>query len=110
MFKPLTSEKRSDWAENIRQQRNSGLNATDWCRKHQIAYSTFIYWKDCLSTKTTKRRSSFTEPLDASTTTTVSIEYRGVRVYLDKSFDLAALKKTLISIAEHPKLAVAKKF
>lgn len=30
MFEPISSEKLAEWTENIRQQRNSGLNATSW--------------------------------------------------------------------------------
>ena len=99
MFEPISSKKRSEWAESIRQQRNSDLNATNWCRKHQIAHSTFVYWKDCLS-KAPMRRSSFMKPRDASTKTRVSIEYRGVRIYLDKRFDLATLKNCLSALRD----------
>jgi len=97
MFEPVSSEKRSKWAENIRQQRNSGLNATSWCRKHQIAHSTFVYWKDCLSSKASIRRSPCMKP-NAPTTFRVSIEYRGVRIHLDESFDLATLKNCLLAL------------
>ena len=99
MFEPISAEKRSEWAENIRQQRNSGLNATTWCRKHQIAHSTFVYWKDCLS-KAPMRRSSFMKSLDASTKTRVSIEYRGVRIDLDESIGLATLKNCLSALRD----------
>ena len=101
MFEAISSEKRSEWVENIRQQRNSGLNATSWCRKHQIAHSTFVYWKDCLS-KAPMHRSFFMKPLDASTKTRVSIEYRGARIYLDESFDLATLKNCLSALRDIP--------
>lgn len=97
MFAPLSSAKRSEWAEKIRQQRNSGFNATSWCRKHQIAYSTFVYWKDCLSSKAPMRRSSFIESPDAFATAKVSIEYQGVRIHLDKG-DLVTLKNCLSAL------------
>ncbi len=97
MFEPISSEKLAEWTENIRQQRNSGLNATSWCRKHQIAHSTFVYWKDCLSSKTSIRRSSCKKP-NAPTTPGVSIEYRGVRIHLDECFDLAILKNCLSAL------------
>ena len=98
MLEPISLETRSEWAEKIRQQRNSGLNATSWCRKHQIAYSTFVYWKDCLSLKVHIRHPSFIKPSDAFTTAKVSIEYQGVRIHLDKGFDLAALKNCLSAL------------
>ena len=97
MFKP-SSENLSEWAEKICQQRNSGLNATSWCRKHQIAHSTFVYWKDCLSSKASMRRSSCIEPPDVFTTTGVSIEYQGVCIHLDKGVDLATLKNCLSAL------------
>lgn len=96
MFKPLSSEKRSNWAENIRQQKNSGLNATSWCRKHQIDHSMFVYWKDCLS-KAPMCRSPRMKP---PATVGVSIEYQGARIHLDKSFDLATLKNCLSALRE----------
>jgi hypothetical protein len=98
MFEPLSSENRSEWAEKIRRQRNSGLNATSWCRKHQIAHSTFVYWKDCLSSKASMRRSSCIEPPDTCTAGRVSIEYQDVRIHLDKDVDLATLKNCLSAL------------
>jgi hypothetical protein len=97
MFIPPSPEERSEWAEKIRQQRNSGLNATSWCRRHQIAHSTFVYWKDCLSSKPLVCRSPSVEPDMAAR---VSIEYRDIRIHLDKSFDLATLKDYLSALQE----------
>lgn len=96
MFEPISSEKLAEWAENIRQQKNSGLNASNWCQKHQIAFSTFVYWKDCLSS-TLIRRSSCKKP-NALKTTGISIEYRGVRIHLDENFDLATLENCLLAL------------
>jgi hypothetical protein len=97
MFEPISSEKRAEWAENIRQQRNSGLNATSWCRKNQIPHSTFVYWKDCLSSKTPMRRSRI-KPIDAPVTAKISIEYQGVCIHFDEIFDFAALKNYLSAL------------
>ena len=99
MFEPVSSEKLSEWAENIRQQRNSGLNASNWCQKHQIAHGTFIYWKDCLSSKASIRRPSCMKS-KAPTAVKVSIEYRGVRIHLNENFDLATLKNCLSALRE----------
>ena len=98
MFDPLLSEKRSEWADKIRQQKNSGLNATTWCRKHQIAHSTFVYWKDCLSSKTSMGRSSCIKPADPFTAGKISIKYRDFCIHLDKGFDLATLKDCLSAL------------
>lgn len=89
MPKSLQQEQRAEWAEKIRQQRDSGLNATSWCRKHQIPHSTFVYWKDCLSSKAPVRRSSFRASHNDEMIARVSIsENKEVRVLLEKDCEL----------------------
>ena len=42
---PLPAEKKIEWEEKIRQQRESGLSIERWCEQNQIATHVFHYWK-----------------------------------------------------------------
>jgi len=97
MPKSVSSEKKLKWEEKVRQQRESGLSITRWCRQNQIHPNTFRYWKDRLSPKSPLTRSCFTE-LSTSLGTGIYIEYRGVRIHIDKCFDPATLKNCLSAL------------
>lgn len=97
MPKPLPPEKKLEWEEKIRQQRGSGLSIEKWCRQNQTPSHTFYYWKDRLFPKKQLTRSCFTE-LPVSQRTGISIEYRGVRIHIDKDFDPEILKNCLSAL------------
>jgi hypothetical protein len=99
MTQSSISEKKLEWEEKVRQQRESGLSITRWCRQNQIPSNTFRYWKDKLFPRAQLTRSCFTElPVSReidSRETGISIEYRGVRIHIDKHFDPSTLKSCL---------------
>ncbi len=51
MSKPLSREKRLEWEEKIRKQRERSLSIDRWCRENQILPHTFYYWKERLFQK-----------------------------------------------------------
>ena len=61
MPKPLSSEKKLEWEEKIRKQKDSGFSIERWCNEHQIRPHTFHYWKERLSPKLLPSRLSFDE-------------------------------------------------
>jgi hypothetical protein len=97
MSKPLPPEKKLEWEEKVRQQLESGLSIAKWCSQNQIVVHTFYYWKERLFPKNQLTRSCFTE-LPVSQGTGISIEYRGVRILIDKYFDPATLKSCLSAL------------
>lgn len=40
-----TSEKEQFWKDHAKLQRESGLSRVAYCRKHQLSYDQFGYWK-----------------------------------------------------------------
>ena len=98
MPKPPSTEKKLEWETKIRQQRESGLSIEQWCRQNQTSSCSFYYWKDRLFPKTQLTRSCFTELAANNQTAGVCIEYRGVRILIDKSFDPATLRNCLSAL------------
>ena len=97
MSKPTFKEKKLDWATKIRSQKESGFSINEWCHKNQITKGSFHYWKSRLQLETELSRSSFTElPMDQGTG--ISIEYQGLRILIDKSFDPLTLRNCLLAL------------
>lgn len=94
MPKPISTEKKLDWEAKIRRQQESGLPIDRWCRQNQITTCSFHYWKHRLFPKSKLTRSDFTE-LPANQGTGICIEYQGIRILVDKSFDPATLRSCL---------------
>ena len=40
-----SAEKRGIWAERLAEQEASGLSMAAWCRRKDVGYATFLYWK-----------------------------------------------------------------
>lgn len=99
MPKPISTEKKLEWEATIRQQRESGLSIDKWCRQNQISSCSFHYWKDRLFPKKQLTRSCFTElPVDQGTG--ISIEYQGMRILVEKSFDPITLRSCLAALRD----------
>lgn len=94
MPKSSSSEKKLEWEEKIRKQRESGLSIERWCRQNQIATHAFHYWKERIFPKPLPSRSSFDE-LSTTKETGITIEHRNLRIRLDKHFDASVLKQCL---------------
>lgn len=97
MGRPASAEVKTKWEAIIRQQEASGLSIKRWCRQHQVhAYSVY-YWKRRLKPNTQVSRSCFTE-LVADEGTGIVIEYQGVRIVIDRSFDPTTLRNCLSAL------------
>ncbi len=81
------------WEETIKAWQESKEPAPAWCRAKDLSYHTFYKWKTRL-TKTPMTKKSFLELCDEKSST-LSIEYHGVQIHLDKNFDPRILKKCL---------------
>jgi|GEM_PF-1364684 hypothetical protein len=99
MSKPTSVDKKIKWEEKIRRQRESGLSIERWCRQNQITSCSFHYWKNRLQSKSELTRSCFTElPTDQGTG--ITMEYHGIRILIDKSFDPATLRNCLAALRD----------
>ena len=96
MSQRFSEKKRCEWFEKIRLQQESGQNQSQWCREQQINYDAFLYWKKRFN-PAPLNRSAFQE-LTSGPETGVSIEYRGVRIHIDKCFDPTTLKSCLSAL------------
>ena len=94
----LSKEKAEEWKELIRQQKSSGKGVYQWCKEKQIQPRNFYYWRAKFFPKILNK-SSFTELTD-HIKPGITIEYRKVRISLEKNFDLTTLKQCLNAIRE----------
>lgn len=99
MPKPLSPDKKLEWEEKIRKQKESGLSVERWCRENQISPHTFYYWKDRLFPKPLPGHLNFAELSNAKETGIV-IEHGNLRIRLDKHFDPNILKQCLALLME----------
>lgn len=93
-----SQKERAKWKDKIVQQQNSNKNISQWCKENQILPRSFYYWRSKIYPKPIDR-SSFTELTD-SAKPGITIEYRGIRISIDKNFDLTVLKQCLNAIRE----------
>jgi hypothetical protein len=97
MPQPLSVEKKQEWEERIRLQKESGQSMLRWCREQQINYDSMTYWRKRLGLAPAKiiERSSFKELPDSLDKTGITIEYQQIRIHLAKNFDPSVLMKCL---------------
>lgn len=43
--------KRQYWREHINTWQNSGLSQTEYCRRHELTYHQFVYWREKFAPK-----------------------------------------------------------
>jgi hypothetical protein len=89
----VSQEKRQEWEERFHKQKASGLSIKHWCRANQITSQSFHYWRAKLLPKEVAR-SCFTELVDTKDVG-ILLEYNGVRIHLEKHFDVLTLKHCL---------------
>ena len=98
MKKPISIEKRNEWEEKFRKQRESGFSIDHWCRENHIPPHVFYYWKERLFPKSLTGHLSFTELANAKMTG-ISIEYRHFCIRFE-NFDPAIIKQCLSMLME----------
>jgi len=101
MPRPFSEDKKQQWNENILKQRESGLSVAVWCHENNFNTHTFGYWQKKLFPKILDS-SAFAEIKDRKDSENfigkgagITMEYQGVRIHLDKQFDLSVLKQCL---------------
>ena len=90
-----SQEKKREWEEKFRKQRESGLSIKGWCQENQITTQAFYYWRASLFPQPDLTRSCFSELFDPQDMGIAFSEYNGIRIYLDKHFDSSTLKRCL---------------
>jgi hypothetical protein len=98
----LTNEAlKNTWKVRLREWRESGLKVLAWCRKNNISYQTFYYWRSKLENQSNKPRpqiipSNFMELSDkAPNEVGFTIEVQGMVFQLSKNFDEAVFLKCI---------------
>jgi len=54
-------EKRRAWQQHIQSWRQSGLTQIGYCRRHDLKFHSFVYWRDKFIPKTATTASGFVE-------------------------------------------------
>lgn len=102
-----TSEKRDElkkqWSAKITAWQNSGLSGTEWCKKNQVVYHCFSYWKKRLIDESQEalNADSFLELKDPSDLSGVEVVFNGVLIRLSKEFDTLSLQRCLQALAQY---------
>lgn len=96
MSSPTYSTRSRDWEQKIQKQKQSGLSVFRWCQENQVTYNAFVYWKRRFSRVAVPlERKSFVELGESSSKSGIQLECDGIRVNLEKGFDLSTLTKCL---------------
>ena len=93
---PVSSpQKRQEWEEKIRLQKESGFTVKAWCLQNAVAYHCFKYWRSILKPAPALTRSSFKELSDSTSSSGIIIEKKGLRIHIAKNFDEKTLSQFL---------------
>jgi len=86
-------QQRQGWKKQVELWQASGMSALAWCRQHNLAYQSFLYWKRRLAKWS---QGKFVEVKDGdSNCTGISIESQGLTIQLARDFDTPTLQRLL---------------
>lgn len=91
MHQHQTKLKVATWKKRMDRQKASGLSARQWCKNHNVAYSTFHLWKSRLEFKR-QSQPRFKELVDPPVEEII-LEFFGARLLLRKNFDTETLSR-----------------
>lgn len=92
--------KNKQWESRVLRWKASGKSARQWCKEHNVAQSTFQYWRDRYFPEKLDPK-AFTEiPLEISTG--IAIRYQGFEIQVEKGFDQQTLSRCLRAIKSCP--------
>lgn len=91
MPEPLSTEKRQEREQRIREQQASGLSVLRWCRENNVNYDSMLYWRKQLGVAPPIKRSSFKEITPSSDPSEITIEYQRVQLHLPKNLSPTVL-------------------
>jgi hypothetical protein len=95
----------NEWKTRFLKWQASGLSGRAWCCENQISYSTFSYWRQKINSNpqlTAKLGlEAFVELSDSSEAPVgITLEYRGITLFLSKRFNEDLLKRCLKVLKE----------
>ena len=101
-----TTKANPNWKDKVLEWQASGKSARVWCLDNDIPTSTFYGWrtrlkkshklKSMVKPNATKIKQEFVELKDQpSSSSPLVLEYNGVKIYLQASFDKVALRQCL---------------
>ena len=93
------------WQEKLEEWEGSGLSGSAWCRKNQLSYYQFNYWRNIFINKSSSTKSisvsqedfieikeeSEPEEVDSG----IELRWNQLNISLDKQFHESTLKKLL---------------
>lgn len=89
-----------EWKSRFIKWQSSGLSGRSWCRENQVSYGAFSYWRQKFTSQPDLipelNTDSFLEITDsAHGISGLTLEYKGINIYLAKRFSEEALKRCL---------------
>jgi hypothetical protein len=92
------NETRRLWQDQIKRQKESGLNAAEFCRQHEISQANFYAWRTRLRRE--DHADGFVEiptqvPVGSADAGVALLLPNGIRMALDHGFDEDVLRRAL---------------
>ena len=82
----------TEWQKHIAAQAQSGLTAAEYCRRHGVVVSQFLYWR----AKQKGNKSGEFLPVGRNTESSFELTVNDqIRVRIPSDFEVAALKRLL---------------
>jgi len=88
----------AEWHDKIAAWQHSGLSMAAWCRCAGESYDRFVYWRNRLQTSAPQPVGKFLPVTGA--TSALTLECRGVSVYVTTDFDRSLLREILALLRE----------
>jgi hypothetical protein len=95
-MRPSNPTKRSEWQSRIADWKQSGLSGNAWCRRNNLKYSVFLYWKDRLQHLQNADANGFVEVKeDRQAIGGVELRVADVVIALSRDFDEVTLGRLM---------------
>jgi len=93
------------WQAQLAFWQSSGDDGASWCRKHNLVYHVFCYWKWKLFPRnkpvSKKHDETFIELSDVEENEGgIDIEYQGIKVHLSRDFDANLFKRLFLVLQD----------
>jgi len=95
MKKPVSSEKRLQWQENFRKQRESFLPIDRWCRENHITVSQYYDWHSRLKPPLLPLTVESFDELKEEANQSLTLECLRVLIHLKHDFDAGIFKRCI---------------
>lgn len=101
---------RKFWQEKLDEWETSGLSGSAWCRKNQLSYNQFSYWRNIFISKPLPSKSMSVSQEDfieikedaqpEEGSSGIKLRWQQLSICLDKQFHESTLKKLLCVMGE----------